>query len=74
MENYNIIEEVEENDPRVDKFFDGDVIDVEYWVEGKGRGESHYEIFKSGDEFILRAEHGGFDGTFERYYFITIKP
>lgn len=69
--NFKILEELSENE--IDSFFDKDWETISEWNEGEGRGVTYYEILKSDDVYILRAEHYRFDDFgLPIYYFITL--
>lgn len=68
---FKILEELSENE--IDSFFDKDWETISEWNEGEGRGVTYYEILKSDDVYILRAEHYRFDDFgLPIYYFITL--
>jgi DnaJ-class molecular chaperone len=51
--------------------FENDSEHIVEWSEGQGRGLTNYDIYKSGNKYILRISDYGFDEYHNRYYLIN---
>ena len=68
--NYEIISDAYyENE--LEDLFENDLEHIIEWSEGEGRGLTNYDIFKSGNKYILRISDYGFDEYNDRYFLIN---